>query len=151
MQAADIRLSNLRDLLHHAGLPPMTEQLDQDNPELVMKPRTKMRAVKLVGKKRDMSLMGSCTQFTGRMTDEVRLIIMIKISDTTRFDWAPPFKIAQQMSVTMMNRNVPKNDTGRMVNVTLRAVQKFHGKRHFSDVKIACPDDDGRDHIYFAR
>ena len=151
MLKVDTRLNNLRDLLHHTGLPPMTGRLDQEEPNLVMRPAQRFRTVQLVGKTTSFDVNASHTQFLPSLGDEVRTTMMEKISLADNINWVPPLRKSQSIKVSMVNRLAEKHTNRRLVNVTLRSVDEYMGLPRHADVKIVLNDPNGQQHMYFAR
>ena len=129
MEQAERKLSNLRDLLHKSGLPPMTSRCDDDEPNIVLRPRTKHRVAQLVGKTVPFDEDGNIEQIPASIDLDTRIVMMNKINDMENLTWSIPLVRAKQISLTMMNRNVPKDDIKRMVHITLRATEIFRGSQ----------------------
>jgi hypothetical protein len=143
-------MNQLKDLLHHAGLPPMTGTI-ADDPTGVLKPRLQGKKIHLVGETSQFSLMLDHTQFRASVGDVVRETLMAKIKSADNLTWVPPLRKAQQIKTTILNRNAEKKSNKRLVDRTLRVKDKWMGKERRADVKVVTPGSDGRPHIYFAR
>ena len=151
MRKADTRLNNLRELLHHAGLPPMTSKVDADQPHLVLKRRLRHKQMHLVGTISSFSEDRDHSQFLPSLGHVSRTTLMAKIRSADNLTWVAPLQKAQSISVTLLNRIAEKNSSKRLVDVILRSVDDFMGRARHADVKIALTDDNGRQHLYFAR
>jgi hypothetical protein len=150
MQKADSRMNQLKDLLHHAGMPPMTGTI-ADDPTGVLKPRLQGKKVHLVAETSAFSLMLDHTQFRASVGDVVRKTMLAKIKTADNLTWVPPLRKAQQIKITILNRNADKKSNKRLVDRTLRAKDNWMGKERRADVKVVLNGTDGRPHIYFAR
>jgi hypothetical protein len=152
MRNADTRLNNLRDLLHQAGLPPMTGNMG-DDPTVVAKPALTKRTTVLVGKKWNSAFYveRSYEQFQASLGNVVRSTLMAKIRSANNLKWVPPLTKGQAIKTTLLNRLAEKNSNRRLVNVTLRVLDKWMGKGRRADVKVVIDGPDGKEHMYFAR
>ena len=150
MRQADTRMNQLKDLLHHVGLPPMTATI-ADDPTGVLKPRLQGRKIHLVGDTTPFSVMLDHTQFRASVGDVVRETMMAKINTADNLTWVPPLIKAQSIKATFMNRNAEKKSNKRLVDRTLRVKDKWMGKERRADVRVVLNGNDGRPHIFFAR
>ena len=158
MQRADRRMVHLRDLLHHAGLKPMTQSYDEGPHEnLVFTPNTRHKPMHIKGKVKKFCPTGLHTQLPEWLDLQTKQTMMAKISDMTNtptvhnIGWTEPIVMGRQLESTMLNRNCAPNDMNRMVNTTLRASNKFMGQKRRAEVKVHMEDCNGRTHLYFAR
>ena len=152
MRKADTRLNSLRDLLHHAGLPPMTGTVAEDE-SLVIKPPLRRRTTMLVGEKKisRFLVLNDYTQFQASLGYVVRTTMMAKIQQATNLTWIPPLQKGQSMKMTLLNRLAEKKSNRRLVHKTFRVLDKWNGKKRRADVKVVLNGAGGRPHLYFAR
>jgi hypothetical protein len=152
MRQADTRMSNLKDLLHNAGLPAMTTTIAED-PCLVLKPPLQRRTTNLVGKQRitEFNVDGNHNQFLASLGEDVRTTMMAKIQEADNLTWLPPLQKGQSIKITLLNRLAEKRSNKRLVNKTLRVLDKWMGKKRRADVKVVIKGPDGRQRMYFAR
>ena len=138
MRKANTRLCNLRELLHHAGLPPMTSKVDADQPHLVLKRRLRQKQMHLVGNITSFSEDRDHTQFLSSLGNVARETLMAKIRSADNLTWVAPLKKSQSISVTLLNRIAQRNSSKRLVDVILRSVDDFMGRprTHRSNIQL---------------
>ena len=162
MDRADNRMVQLKDLLHNAGLTPMTMREEQQEGEGVMRTATLPTEPTLVGTRRPFNPNGTKNQLPDWLSDvengrgkSPKATLMLKIKKT-HLEWAgqkwkPPISIAQQLTCTLVNRSASVKDTRRLVKVTLRAVPMKYGKQRFDNIKVGIVNDAGHTRMYFGR
>jgi hypothetical protein len=150
MTNADVRMNNLRELLHYAKLPAMTVATET-NKTVVAKPRLTRRHCKLAGKTSAFDVLLHHDQLPSSLHHDVATTLMAKIQEADNLTWEAPLRQADQIKTTILNRLVESTHYRRLVAVTLRVTDMFMGKPRRSDVKIALNGPDGRPHIYFGR
>ena len=74
-----------------------------------------------------------------------------EIKKADNLTWRAPLTKAQQIKVTLLNRNAPRSSSDRAVNVTFRVCDIWNGRKRQTDIKVVLKNDDNEDHIYFAR
>jgi hypothetical protein len=151
MHQIDTRMNNLRDLLHHGGLPPLTLATNGDS-KTTIQPRITERIMYLRGITTPFHPDKDHTQFLPSFGETITKTMMYKLKHTaTNITWQPPLRKSQQIKVTMLNRLVPKKSKERLVNVTLRVLDNWHGRPRRADVKCVLDGRDGHKRIYFGR
>ena len=162
MDRADNRMVQLKDLLHNAGLQPMTQRENTEDGEGVLRMRTLPHEPTLVGTTQQFDPMGHCGQLpdwlsaveNGRGRSPITTF-MLKIRNTHRAwggsIWKTPLTYAQQLTCTLVNRSAASDDKRRLVKVTLRAVPIKYGKRRFDNIKMAVKNDADQTRMYFGR
>ena len=152
MVRADIRMVQLKDMLHKSKLKPMTLRDNQEG-EGVLRKRTLPQMPRLVGAKDAFNPNGSDQQLPRWMAQSSTLMLKIKRINTEWMggQWQLPLTIGQQLSTTLINRSVMPTNKQRLVRVTLRALPEKYGKPRFDNIKVGIVNDAGDTRMYYAR
>jgi hypothetical protein len=151
MQQIDTRMNNLRDLLHHEGLPPLTIATSGDS-KAITEPKITQRIMHLHGTITPFDPDKDHTQLLPSFGETITKTMMYKLKHTaTNIIWQLPLRKSQQITVTMLNRLVPTKSKNRLVNVTLRVLDNWNGRPRRADVKCVVDDHAGQKRIYFGR
>jgi hypothetical protein len=144
-------MSKLRDLLHNAGLKPMTKEYDEVDQILVFAPPANVQKSKLQGETVKFTVYGPSSQFPDYMDAVTKRTLMERMFTLRTLQWKLPVIMAKQFSTTMLNRNVESTDIKRHVYVILRATANFNNRAWRADVKVAVTMGNNRTLLYFAR
>ena len=151
MADVNLRMVMLKDLLHAAGLPPLTSHDNTENGE------TNTFSVENQAQTPKLGLVGrTWSEAHEALPESVHRTAADKVSSAVRdgtIIWNEPIEYARAMKITLENRNarpVP-NRRGPLEQVTFRASDSYHGLPRFDNVKVAVSDAENDVRLYFGR
>ena len=65
--------------------------------------------------------------------------------------WQEPLVYSPSLKLTLVNKQLSRKDPRRLVLQTLRAMDRFHGKPAYDNIKVEIALDDGISRFYFAQ
>ena len=65
--------------------------------------------------------------------------------------WQEPLVYSPSLKLTLVNKQLSRKDPRRLVLQTLRAMDRFHGKPAYDNIKVEIALDDGISRLYFAQ
>ena len=143
MAAKNLRMSQLRDVLHLTGLPPMTTSAADPRNEgyVVTRAAKPILETKLVKETAYMfDIHGTADELPGWVDADTQVVIMRRLAvldgGIERMARFPPHAISMQMTVVLRDRQLPHDDPECVAPVTLRATPMHHGKPRFNNVKV---------------
>ena len=148
MDRADHRMTQLRDLLHNAGVSPMTEA---GNYGVVMQERVLPTHPKLVAKVKPLLVRGNYRQLPKWIGKNTKKLIMAHLRSPIYMTHAKPHTIGSQLTLTLPNRLLDPTHPKYLVKMTFRAVPKLYGKPIFDNVKVVLSKDDDGERMYIGR
>ena len=142
MAAKNLRMSQLRDVLHLSGLPPMTSSTTDPRNEghvtRAAKPILEALLVKEAAYVFD--IHGAAAELPRWIDADTQAVIMRRLAvldgGIERMVRFPPHAISMQMTVVLRDRQLPHDDPECVAPVTLRATPMHHGKPRFNNVKV---------------
>lgn len=149
MDRADHRMMQLRDLLHNAGAPIITEEGEHGS---VMLHRTPPCRPHLEQKAKLFDARGKISQLPKWLSKREKIVVMAKLRASPYMSEATMHFIGAQLSLTLKNRQLTPSHKKYLVKVTFRAVALMYGQPRFDNVKVALKTDGTeQERLYFGK
>ena len=146
----NLRIVMLKDCLHMAGLPPLTEHFGNDENE-----ETHYRVFQ-TEQVPWLSLVGTrYAELEPVIKSTVRDVIQSRVASSLEegsLTWTPPVTWSRAMKMTLENRMKRRGDgrKGPLSSVVFRSTECYHGTARYDNVKVAV-ETDGYTRMYFGR